>query len=100
MEISTVIGNTVTDNRLIAKSPNGEVAYAAGAVVVIYDLRRETQTKYLHGHSSKPITCLDFSPNGRYLAVGESGRDPQVTIYDTVTGDISSQLASFHSHGI
>src|SRR3989338_747986 len=100
LRISTVIGNTVAYNATICDNQQGDIAYAAGAVGVIYSIKEERQRQFLHGHSTKPITCLRFSPSGRYLAAGESGKDPKVYVWEVETGALAAQLASFHRLGV
>jgi WD40 repeat protein len=42
--------------------------------------------------SPAPILRMAFSPNGRYLAAGGKGNDPEITIWDRETGGRSLRL--------
>lgn len=69
--LDKVVGTTSRHNSALALNPTtGEVAYAAGSVVVIYDTKTG-QCRFLSSPKPKSVLCLDFSPNGKYLAVGE-----------------------------
>lgn len=69
--LDKVVGTTSRHNAAMAiNTVTGEIAYAAGSVVVLYDAK-SGQSRYLASPKPKSILCLDFSPNGKYLAVGE-----------------------------
>ncbi|KAG5302614.1 WD domain-containing protein [Histoplasma capsulatum G186AR] len=51
----------------------------------------------------KAITCVSISPNGRFLAVGETGYSPRVLIFSTAKDsplDIPVSIMTDHSFGI
>ena len=104
--LERVIGCCVSGNSCFAVSPaTGELAYPAGCVVVVYSPRSNKQTRFLHhqqaktkkpqkdlspgevpsGYSpstSRTVSCLTYSSNGRWLAAGETGHRPRVVIWD------------------
>lgn len=51
----------------------------------------------------KAVSCVDLSPNGRFLAVGETGYNPRVNIFSTLAGapaDIPLTILAEHTFGI
>jgi len=57
-----------------------EVAYSVGCVVVLWCAASAKQRNYMR--MAKPVACLRFSPDGKFLAVGERGHNPAVTVWD------------------
>ncbi len=51
----------------------------------------------------KAVSCVDLSPNGRFLAVGETGYSPRVNIFSTLAGaptDVPLTILTEHSFGV
>jgi WD40 repeat protein len=51
----------------------------------------------------KAVSCVDLSPNGRFLAIGETGYSPRVNIFSTVAGaptDVPLSILTEHSFGV
>ncbi|KAJ2943469.1 hypothetical protein O0L34_g12274 [Tuta absoluta] len=71
--------------------------------VVLYNVRKNRQSHVLNA-SRKSVTCVAFSPDGRYLATGECGHAPAVRVWDLQDPTASSavQIAEFpgHTHGV
>lgn len=68
-------------------SPNDSkkiILYAAGHTGIIYDFVNNMQT-LLQGHTSN-ITCIAASGNKRWIALGDSGPDNMISIWDATTG--------------
>jgi len=67
----------------MAISPrNGDIAYIAGAFVVIYGMKSSRQEKFLKNAKNRAFQCLDFSPDGAFLAAGASCmKSPEITIW-------------------
>ncbi|RLN58914.1 hypothetical protein BBJ29_000193 [Phytophthora kernoviae] len=85
-------------NAMVAVNPvSGELAYAAGCIVVIYNLRRNKQVRYYR--VDKCVACLCFSPNGQFLAIGEKGYLPAITIWDGTDGTLCAELQR-HQYGV
>ena len=75
----------------------GEVAYAAGSVVVVYSARRNRQVRFFR--ASKSVSCCCFSSDGKFLAIGETGHAPAVIVWDLSTGAVKSELKG-HKFGV
>ncbi|DAZ95632.1 TPA: hypothetical protein N0F65_002261 [Lagenidium giganteum] len=98
LTLERVLGLTALSNAMLAVNPaTGEVAYAAGCIVVIYNLRRNKQVRYYR--VEKMVSCLCFSPNGQYLAIGEKGYMPAITIWDGTDGTLCAELQR-HRYGV
>ncbi|KAG7401981.1 hypothetical protein PHYBOEH_008502 [Phytophthora boehmeriae] len=70
---------------------------ASGCIVVIYNLRRNKQVRYYR--VDKSVACLCFSPNGQFLAIGEKGYLPAITIWDGTDGTLCAELQR-HQYGV
>ncbi|CAH2056230.1 unnamed protein product, partial [Iphiclides podalirius] len=104
IKLETVLGLTVSSNAALDCDPNTEiVAYPAGCTVVLYNVRKNRQAHVLNA-SRKSVTCVAFSPDGRYLATGECGHAPAVRVWDLQDPSASGavQIAEFpgHTHGV
>lgn len=98
LTLERVIGITSLSNAMMAVNPvTGEIAYSAGCIVVIYNLRRNKQVRYYR--VEKSVSCLCFSPSGQYLAIGEKGYLPAITIWDGTDGTLCAEL-QLHKFGI
>lgn len=64
---------TSTPSGLACNGIGEELAYIAGCVVVIYNVRDNCQTHFLTGDGgSKPFSCVAFSSQGgKFIAAGE-----------------------------
>uniref|UniRef100_K3WRK3 Anaphase-promoting complex subunit 4 WD40 domain-containing protein n=1 Tax=Globisporangium ultimum (strain ATCC 200006 / CBS 805.95 / DAOM BR144) TaxID=431595 RepID=K3WRK3_GLOUD len=98
LTLERVIGMTSLSNAMMAVNPvTGEIAYSAGCIVVIYNLRRNKQVRYYR--VEKSVACLCFSPNGQYLAIGEKGYSPAITIWNGTDGTLCAELQQ-HKYGV
>ena len=74
LELERVIGLTAaTPSGLACNGISEELAYVAGCVVVIYNVKINCQTHFLTTHGSpKPFLCVAFSnQGGKFIAAGE-----------------------------
>jgi WD40 repeat protein len=102
MELETVIGNTVERNSRIC-GQGDKVCYVAGSVVVVYSIRNSKQERFLRcslPNDARPFSCVAMSDNGRYVAAGQSGKDPLILVFDVASGKQICRMAPFHSYGV
>ncbi|XP_076314517.1 mitogen-activated protein kinase-binding protein 1-like isoform X4 [Tachypleus tridentatus] len=94
-KLERVLGLTVSSNAALDCDPQQSVvAYPAGCVVVLYNVRKNRQNHILSS-SKKTITSLAFSWDGKYLATGECGHQPHLRVWDIQD---CSQIAEFPGH--
>lgn len=74
LELERVIGLTSTSASGLSCNPaTGDLAYLAGAVVVVYNVKTNCQSRFLMApKSAKAFSCIAYSgQGGRLLAAGE-----------------------------
>jgi hypothetical protein len=74
LELEKVFGlTTASANALSCNVVTGDLAYLAGCVVVVYNVKANCQTRFLMApKSSKAFSCTGYScQGGRFLAAGE-----------------------------
>ncbi|KAG0610533.1 hypothetical protein M758_7G073100 [Ceratodon purpureus] len=102
LELERVIGlTTATPSGLACNGVSEEIAYIAGCVIVIYNVRTNSQTHFLTAQGSpKPFSCVAFSSQGgKYIAAGESGHQPAVVVWEVATRTSIVDLKS-HKYGV
>lgn len=82
-----------SNSALAVNAATGEVAYPAGCIAVIYAPRRNRQVRFFK--SRQAISCVTFSSDGRFIAVGEKGKNPAVRVWELGSG---KTLAELHGH--
>mmetsp|Transcript_5310 Transcript_5310/g.8769 ORF Transcript_5310/g.8769 Transcript_5310/m.8769 type:complete len:1539 (-) Transcript_5310:162-4778(-) len=97
LTLNRVIGLTSLSNSSFISSPDGNILYAAGCVCVLYNPQSNKQMGYFT--ATRAVSCMNFSNDGKYLAIGERGHLPCVTIWNVKT---QKQLRCYtgHEHGI
>ncbi|GBG27101.1 WD repeat-containing protein 62 [Hondaea fermentalgiana] len=85
LRLERVLGMSATSRNCVAVNPadEHEVAYPAGCVVVLYCSKLEKQRAYMR--MAKPVACLAYSRDGKFLAVGEKGHNPAITVWDVAS---------------
>ncbi|KAL1808151.1 hypothetical protein ACET3Z_025141 [Daucus carota] len=82
--LEEVIGLTTKDaNGLASSSSSSKCVYIAGCVAVVYDVDSGTHSNLVVSHRMpKPLSCIAVSPNGKFVAAGESGCQSAVLVWD------------------
>jgi WD40 repeat protein len=84
------------------------IAYSIGSVLVLFNYVTLTQETFLippyqqskHANSYvRYISCLAFSSDGSFIAVGESGYQPRILVWDLLLKSLVSTLTG-HRFGI
>lgn len=94
-----MIGSTTKSNVAFAANPTkNEFATVAGCVTVISALGSEgyVQEHFLQS-GLNTVTSVAYSPDGKYLAVGEKGKDPLVNVWD-MSSDAPKLVKSIGLH--
>ena len=97
LSLSRVVGLTSLSNTSFLSSPDGNIFYAAGCVCVVYNPQTNKQVKFFT--VTKAISSMHLSEDGRFLAIGERGHLPCVTVWD-VKKQKQIRCYSGHEHGI
>lgn len=91
---------TVTNGACLAAAcDDGQLAYTAGCVLVLYDSKTDAQ-RHVINHARKILTCVAFSPDGRNLATGESGHDPHARVWSKADLQCLASLGPLHKFSI
>ncbi len=99
LTLERVIGQTCLYNSALAVNPvTGDVAYPAGCMVVIYQPRHNRQSRFFH--STKTVSCLAFSADGTYLAVGERGHQPSIVVWSLGSGLTIAEFKNGYRFGV
>ncbi|KAL5742605.1 hypothetical protein ACOSP7_029337 [Xanthoceras sorbifolium] len=99
--LEEIIGLTAKNcNGLASNTSTSKCAYTAGCVVVVYNVDLSTQAHLMVSHRMpKPLSCVAMSPDGRFVAAGESGPQPAVFVWDSANLALISELNG-HLYGV
>lgn len=92
--------STPTRKRKPLLTPRKEQEHATSSRILLENENAKTWTAR---ERIKSVTCVALSPNGRYLAVGETGYNPRVLIYSTSTEaatELPLSIINEHSLGL
>ncbi|KAM4640954.1 WD repeat-containing protein 62-like [Discoglossus pictus] len=99
VELELVLGLTVPSNSSVTCDPkSGLIAYTAGCVIVILCPKKNEQN-HIFNTSSKQLSSLSFSRDGKYLVTGESGHKPAVRIWEVGEKVMVSEMLG-HKYGV
>ena len=65
-------------------------------MVVLVKPAANQQAAYLTTPNSRPVGCVSFSPNGKFLAAGEVGHQPSVIVWELATQKVVAELRGGH----
>ncbi|GFS28080.1 mitogen-activated protein kinase-binding protein 1 [Elysia marginata] len=89
------LGMTCPNRNCFAVDPtSGTAVYPASGVAVLLDTVNCKQLGYIHA-STQSISCVNFSPNGHYILLGELGHMPAVRVWSKA---LDHQVAKFKGH--
>ncbi|XP_022151493.1 mitogen-activated protein kinase-binding protein 1 isoform X2 [Momordica charantia] len=99
--LEEIIGTTTKNSNGLASNVNSaNCVYLAGCVVVVYNVDSGTQSHLTVPHRlCKPMSCVAMSPDGRFVAAGESGPQPAVFVWDLAGMAFLSELKG-HLYGV
>ncbi|KAK3226204.1 hypothetical protein Dsin_006066 [Dipteronia sinensis] len=99
--LEEIIGLTAKNcNGLASNASTSKCAYTAGCVLVVYNVDLSTQSHLMVSHRMpKPLNCVAMSPDGRFVAAGESGPQPAVLVWDSANLALISELKG-HLYGV
>ena len=98
IKLEKIIGLTSLSNAsLVSTRANSDTFYAAGNCVVRYNVDDNSQKSFYR--ASNTVACLAVSLDGKYLAAGESGPNPNIFVWNVSSGAQHS-IHSGHKHGI
>jgi WD40 repeat protein len=79
--------------------PNGrEYMYAAGASIIVCNFDDPHDQSFLRGHDDS-VTCVALSPNGTFVASGQSGENADAIVWDYETKSLKFRLSE-HDHAV
>jgi mitogen-activated protein kinase binding protein 1 len=97
LKLSRVIGLTTLSNASLVATASGSVIYAAGCVAIFYNPQANKQIGFLR--VSRAISSLCVSNDGCFVAVGERGHQPCITVWDCSNYQQISSMTG-HQHGV
>lgn len=98
LSLERIVGITSSGNSsLYSSTTKSNLAYIAGCVVVVYNPEDNKQKSFFKG--TRPISCVAFCKNDRYLCAGERGHQPSILVWDTRSREVVHTLAG-HTHGV
>ncbi len=104
MTLERVIGCTsLTNSSFASCAATGELAYAAGAVLVLFNPKRKQQP-YRFLRARQAITAVAFTQDGEYVAAGQRGRRPTTQVWAVASGTLRADVGNNgpggpHPHG-
>eukprot|EP00428_Durinskia_dybowskii_P080178 CAMPEP_0170442950 /NCGR_PEP_ID=MMETSP0117_2-20130122/47712_1 /TAXON_ID=400756 /ORGANISM="Durinskia baltica, Strain CSIRO CS-38" /LENGTH=1362 /DNA_ID=CAMNT_0010703615 /DNA_START=33 /DNA_END=4119 /DNA_ORIENTATION=- len=97
LKLERALGITSSSNASFCSSPSGDLFYSAGCFVVKYNPEDNKQKGFYKG--SKAVSSIAVSGDGKFLAVGERGQSPLITVWNVERFEIIATLSA-HKHGI
>ncbi|GFO05232.1 mitogen-activated protein kinase-binding protein 1 [Plakobranchus ocellatus] len=89
------LGMTCLNRNCFAIDPtSGTAAYSASGVAVLLDTINCKHIRYIQA-STQSLSCINFSPDGQYILLGEFGHMPALRVWSMA---LENQVAQFQGH--
>jgi len=98
-----VIGLGSQDNFSITTSKkNGLTAWITGPYIVLYDIKKDKQIKFIKNKNNKIFKCISFNEEGTVIATGEGNcKNSEINLYEISNDILTSEIkikSIFKSH--
>ena len=116
MLLEKVIGSSVLSNKQLISNKDGSIIYKASACIVSPVIIPSSQSSNNNSNQSlgtitsqKAISCMTWSMDNKYIALGERGKDPKCIVWNVSSNSNSNNmsnhklyatLANGHKYGI
>ena len=77
---------------------NGDICYHAACVGIVFN--KESRSQKFNVQHTDEVMSMCISPDRRYIATGQLGRNPIVVVWDAVTGETIRELSGFHKRAV
>ena len=99
LELEFVHGYRCHDTRNnLRYTKNGNFVYHTAAVGIVYN--KENHSQLIFNEHFDDITSLAIHPNKKYVATGEIGPYPLISVWDTETGEVKIRIRQPLQKGI
>lgn len=98
VELEHAIGVSALRGGLHYHCNGREYLYAAGASIVVCSFDDPHDQSFLRGHDDS-VTCVALSPQGTYVASGQSGENADCIVWDYATKSLQFRLSE-HDHSV
>ena len=109
MLLEKVLGSSVLSNNQLVSNKDGSIICKASACIVSPVIIPSSQSSTNSNQSlatitsQKAISCMTWSMDNKYIALGERGKDPKCTVWDVSSNSnhkLYASLSNGHKYGI
>lgn len=75
-----------------------EIVYHVAALGIVYN--KKTGVQRFYDQHTDDILCLSVHPDGNHVATGQTGRDPDIHVWNVITMNTISVLKGGHAVGV
>jgi microtubule-associated protein-like 6 len=99
LELEWIYGYRAQDARNnLRYTATGEIAYSGACAGIV--LNPENWTQRYNLEHTDDIICLAMHPGGQFVATGQVGKRPLITVWDATTGETVQILKGFHRRAV